>query len=227
MDSIGITKYFPNQNTKDYLRGVFGIKDNKPTTIPIRYLPKNITDRSKFEIVDEIRDLVQTDIYSEAFDYLASEAINNIAEHSKFRNAQMFAQKYPQDGFTDVCFMDDGIGIPKSLKNSNYIYENDAEYIFQALNGLSSDINKDRIRGSGLNSTLRVVSEVFDGELLIASREGLVHKSHRGIMLKKLKDVYIGGTLVSLRVMEKSGKHKVGKFSSYKEVKKTTNLYNK
>jgi hypothetical protein len=227
MEGIGIVQYDPNYNTKDYLRGVFGIKENKATTIPIKPLPKNIDDRTKFEIIDEIRNLSGTIIDIEAFDYLASEAINNISDHSEYRNAQMMAQKYPSLGFTDVCFMDDGIGIPKSLKNSDYFFESDERYIFEALNGLSSDINKDKLRGSGLNSSLRVVSEAFGGEMLIASGTGLIHKNKNGIRIEKLENVTIYGTLISLRIMEKSDRTSVVLYSSHKELEKTTSLYNK
>ncbi|MDR0912918.1 MAG: hypothetical protein LBM96_10000, partial [Methanobrevibacter sp.] len=58
MNEIGINHYYPNYNTRNYLRRVFRVTKNKSTTIPIKRLPSNLKDKDKFDIIEEIRSLL-------------------------------------------------------------------------------------------------------------------------------------------------------------------------
>lgn len=43
--------------------------------------------------------------------------------HSEFETAFIMAQHYPNMGFTDVCFYDDGISIPGRFEKSDVEFD--------------------------------------------------------------------------------------------------------
>ncbi|KZX15766.1 hypothetical protein MBCUT_12690 [Methanobrevibacter cuticularis] len=223
MNEYNIEKYDPNFNTRTYLRGVFRAIKNKNTTLPIKPLPQVLTDLDKFNILENIRSLLKKNYVEEqSFEYLAIEIMNNISEHSKYNNAYIFAQQYPNIDFTDICFLDDGITIPESLRRAGNYYDNDNDYIIAALNGKSSDINNFRMRGSGLNSSHRIISEGFGGEMLIVSGKGLCHITPEGVFLG-INDNYFKGTIVSLRINEKVLGNEIHNYTSHKEIQNIAN----
>ena len=73
---------------------------------------------------------------SQALKYIFYELTSNIYDHSKFDNGTVTAGIFP--GYYEFCFMDNGISIPVSLKNSGYFYNDDCDAIIKAINGLSS-----------------------------------------------------------------------------------------
>lgn len=106
-----------------------------------------------FELGNDVEVVANT---SDAFSLIVSELVDNIYEHSDFKTAYVFAQKYPKIGKLEICFVDDGITIPGSFQKIELIYEKQEHYkaIHDALNGLSS--KKIVGRGTGLTNVSRL-----------------------------------------------------------------------
>lgn len=101
--------------------------------------------------------------------------------------------------FYDVCIIDDGISIPGSLEETGIFFDEDAEAIFNAINGESSDKEDFGLHGRGLNTSASITSLGFGEEMLISSRNGTCTINGSGIKLWK-NVPYIQGTFISLRV---------------------------
>ena len=134
--------------------------------------------------------------------FIFHELIGNIYDHSKFNNAFVMGKEY--DNFHEIGFIDDGITIQKSLNDAGYTFESEAEYIVQAINGLSTKNVIGYIeRGSGLNNTINITVNGGDGEVLIASGKALVYIKKDKIYTQELKSG-LNGTLVSIKINLKS-----------------------
>jgi hypothetical protein len=135
-----------------------------------------------------------------AFKYTIGELVDNIYQHSQFKSAFVMAQRYPSKGFLEICFYDDGITIPGSLKKAGLIFnEEEDKAIAEAINGLSAKNNKER--GYGLWSNLNLVLNGLKGEFLVVSGNGAVFASKTGQKLFKLQEPHkLKGTLISIRV---------------------------
>jgi hypothetical protein len=132
--------------------------------------------------------------------FLISEMLNNIFDHSNFKNAYILAQDYTTLNTIDISIMDDGISIPGNFEKSSFEFENDCDAIFQAINGKSSDILKNGMRGTGLNSSINLVTNGNKGSFLVASREGLVFISGKNTIFKEVEKGFLNGTLISFRL---------------------------
>jgi hypothetical protein len=134
-----------------------------------------------------------------AFKYLVGELVTNIYEHSDFGHAFVMAQKYPAKGFVDISFFDDGITIPGSLTRAGLIFENDVEFIAEAVNGLSSKKLKER--GYGLTTNVRICTEGLGARILIVSGNGVLHFEEGEQKAYILRDEYkLSGTSITIRV---------------------------
>lgn len=131
--------------------------------------------------------------------FIFHELITNIYDHSKFRNAYVMGRTF--DNYCEISFIDDGISIPQSLKNSNFEFSDDCEYIIQAINGLSTKNELGYIeRGTGLNNTLNITINGASGSVLIVSNHALIYLTSKYLIKQELEDNYINGTLISLRL---------------------------
>lgn len=91
--------------------------------------------------------------------FIFHELTSNIYDHSKFTKGLVMGKNYEE--FKEIAFIDNGITIPTSLKNSNFSFENDCEAITEAINGLSTKNELGFIeRGTGLNNTINIVITV-------------------------------------------------------------------
>lgn len=166
--------------------------------IPFTELPKNELDANKTMsmLFGKLKD--GKDVGGQnAFKYMVSEMIDNIYQHSNFNNAYFMAQKYPKLGFMDVCFYDDGIGIPGSFRNAEVNFSSDKDAIYKAITGVST---KGKERGYGLSKNIEIIEKDFKGEMLIISNEGAVHLFKEKLFKYDLSKKYIlMGTLVSYR----------------------------
>lgn len=134
-----------------------------------------------------------------AFKYLVGELVTNIYEHSDFKNAFVMTQKYPTKGFVDISFFDDGITIPGSLTRAGMIFENDVEFIAEAVNGLSSKKLKER--GYGLTTNVRIYTEGLGARILIVSGKGVLYFDEGKQNAYILRDEYeLSGTGITIRV---------------------------
>ena len=81
-------------------------------------------------------------------------------------------------------------------------FKNDSEAIFEAINGKTTDKEKYNLHGRGLNSTARITTLGFDGEMLIASKSGFCIITKNGAKTYENKN-QINGTFIILRLSNK------------------------
>lgn len=133
-----------------------------------------------------------------AFNYLITELINNIYDHSKFNNASVMAQRYEKKEFIEISIYDDGISIPTCFEEHGFSFPHDSYAIADALNGIST---KGEGRGYGLGTTANLYVNGIGAELMIVSRNGALYKKPDNEILYKLKSSYnLNGTLITIRV---------------------------
>lgn len=196
--------YSSDEKIQEYIYSVLGKKEQCDNIIHIQRL-KNHNHKFNIErylddTTDKIFNMLQLDINLNGFYLILYELLLNIYNHSKFNNAYVLCQRYPNDGTADICIIDNGISIPGSFEESEIDFINDAEAIFNAINGTSSNKEKSGLKGRGLNTIVRFVSLGFKEEILIVSRNGLCSINQKGAILKKLDNDIIKGTFISLRL---------------------------
>ena len=193
-ENIGVSNYLATIKDKGEIK--------QKSYLPLVELPREET------LVDEtLKKLYNlTNLNKEyggesAFKYTIGELVDNVYQHSEFKNAFVMAQSYSSKGFIEICFCDDGITIPGSLKKAGMIFEEEEhdKAIVEAINGLSAKNNKER--GYGLWSNLNLVMNGLGGEFLIISGNGGVLVNKEGHKLFKLQEPNTySGTLISIRV---------------------------
>jgi hypothetical protein len=135
-----------------------------------------------------------------ALQYFIGELVDNIYQHSQFSTAYITAQKYPKLGFLEFCIVDNGISIPQSYEDNGILIESDKVALDYALKGIST--KKDKERGCGLRTSIRLLTFGMNGTCLIVSRRaGLGANKPDGVSTFDLnkEDIY-QGTLISINV---------------------------
>ena len=148
------------------------------------------------ELSDEIIDLLPENIDVQGISFLLYELLINIYKHSKFENACIEVDVYDE---IEIHISDDGIGIPGSFSAENMPYKNDCEAIFEAINGRTTDKEKFNLHGRGLNSSARITTIGFGGEMLICSGSGNCRITTEGAKLSPNENRN-NGTLIILRI---------------------------
>jgi anti-sigma regulatory factor (Ser/Thr protein kinase) len=165
----------PHASVTRYISILMGSGYGTSSYIPITYLPKD-----KSEVVDVVKQLQtwhNNGIHyggMDAFNFLIGELIDNIYQHSEFKNASVMAQRYESKSFAEISIFDDGISIPTCFEKHGLRSTSDAIAIRKAINGLST---KDETRGFGLNSSINLYVNGIGGSLLLISRNGAIYKS--------------------------------------------------
>lgn len=202
-----INVYDPHPFTEEYCARILGRGDITDTTIPFEKLPKKMSNENIGDFPDKLRNLL-TNAYvdPEPYEFLVYEMLSNIYDHSEFDNAFVLCQQYPnsKNKTTDICLIDDGISIPGNFEKENFKFDNDAEAIFKAINGCSTKIEEGKFRGTGLNTATQISTLGYDEEILIASRKGVCHVKDNGAQLYLMKNNYIYGTFVSIRINDRN-----------------------
>lgn len=135
--------------------------------------------------------------------FLAYELTGNIYDHSEFDKAYILG-KVNNNTF-DLIVMDDGISIIDSFKNANYSFKNDCDALIKAANGLSTKNELGYIeRGTGLNNTINIVANGFNGEILLISGNALLYITKTKIIAQKIPKDTQNGTIIYLRMNLKS-----------------------
>jgi len=135
-----------------------------------------------------------------ALQYFVGELVDNIYQHSQFSTAYITAQKYPNLGFVEFCIVDNGISIPQSYEDNGILIESDKVALDYALKGIST--KKDKERGCGLRTSIKLLTSGMNGTCLIVSRRaGLGANKLEGAFTFNLtdEDIYYG-TLISISV---------------------------
>ncbi|KZX17293.1 ATP-binding protein [Methanobrevibacter filiformis] len=198
-DENEISKYIVHNNVENYTKKVLGIIDHSHNTIP--YITFSNDKKEIDEITSGFYSLLDSAYGGvNTLNFMIYEIINNMFDHSDFSIGRALAQLFPKNNYTDISFMDNGVSIPGRFEKCGFEFENDCDAIFQAINGKSSDLEKENRRGTGLNSTINLVTNGNKGSILIASRNGLCYIDENTKKYKQLNNNYIYGTLVSLRI---------------------------
>lgn len=134
-----------------------------------------------------------------ALQYFIGELVDNIYQHSQFSTAFITAQKYPKLGFLEFCIVDNGISIPQSYEDNRIPIENDRVAMDYALRGIST--KKDKERGSGLRTSIKLLTSGMSGTCLIISRGGGLGANRSEVSTFGLdgENIY-RGTLISINV---------------------------
>lgn len=152
------------------------------------------------ELSDEIIDSLPVDIDIQSISFLLYELLINIYKHSKFENA--YVQITTSNNEIHIHIIDDGIGIPGSFKEGNIAYKNDCEAIYESINGRTTDKEKYNLHGRGLNTSARITTIGFRGEMLISSGSGVCDITSDGAELY-YNETGINGTFIILKINNK------------------------
>ncbi len=148
------------------------------------------------EDVDRIASiLISNKNWSYATIAIALRALKRLDEHAEHNNAYIITQYYRSMGLVEIAVIDDGIGIPNSLRNKFDDTITDSDLIIKAIEGYSSKSQPGR--AFGLGSSLHMV-EMLNGEVLIASLNGMVYLNNKEMLLSDR--LYIKGTLIGIRI---------------------------
>lgn len=162
---------------------------------------KSLKDKS--EILENLINICLSKIGSpkgavSALNIAVDEIISNIEDHSDAQFGWINAQYYPSKKYLDICILDRGITIADRYKKSGKIVGNDLEALKNALEGKSS--KPEKIRGSGLPTFTKLITQGFDGEIVIISGNAIVYASKKSQPIVKNLSVKWSGVIVAFRV---------------------------
>lgn len=165
--------------------------------LPVVQLPKDMDQFNPIFI--KLCEMAEDVGGKNAFRYFLSELTDNIYQHSFFDNALVMAQKYVKKGQLHLSIIDDGIGIPESLRKGGLVFDSDLNSIIEAVQGASS--KKDASRGKGLGTSLKMLTKGYNGSVCLISGNGGIHMSaHETKRLTLSDDFKYGGTLIAIKV---------------------------
>lgn len=189
-----------NSKVSNYLLNLgfpMGRKGFGGTYIPIYHFSEN-TNKATSDIFKIINETFPNTAKGNAIKYLISELADNIDQHSRFSHASIMAQYFEKKQYIDIGVMDNGISIPRNFENNKIAFDNDADALNKAIQGVST--KKDEGRGTGLYSSQKIVKEGLKGEFYIISRNGLLVDSYNySRKLYKLQNYSLNGTLCYIR----------------------------
>lgn len=136
----------------------------------------------------------------DAFKYIIGELGGNIVEHSESQNAYIMGYAYSKKKFTEVCLFDDGISIPGAFEKHGVTYEDDSKAIALAIKGKST--SEEGGRGFGLGTSLAMLVEGLNGEVLLISRRGGFYADSDGVENYELESPLVShmGTIITMRI---------------------------
>ena len=176
------------------------------------------------EFTDKLSELLPYNVDLQSIEFLLYEIFINIYKHSKFKNAYIELDICENEENINICIIDDGIGIPGSFREVSINFENDCNAIYGAINGETSDKEKFHLHGRGLNSTVRITTLGFGGEILIASGNGICIIKKEGAKTF-LNDNRINGTFIILKIPNKKIDD-IYKYLRYCKINKITEVNN-
>jgi anti-sigma regulatory factor (Ser/Thr protein kinase) len=138
-----------------------------------------------------------------ALNYLLSESVNNITEHSGCDRGYIFAQYYPSKKYIDICIADNGISILGSYKKNNtFSIENDVSALQNACKGVSTKNLPDaENRGYGIITSKKMLADGLGGKYFLFSGRAFNFRSKDSDDFVQLPEtVRWDGTIVALRI---------------------------
>ncbi len=142
----------------------------------------------------------------------------DLEEHSEAKNVYLFAQYWSKSNTCEVCILDDGQGVFKSLKKAGRSVKNSEDALRKILGtGLSAKTDfGDSKRATGIKNTrAALTNKEINGEFLIMSGDSIfLDSANHGEKFVKLTKYYWNGTIVVLRLIRP-----VSQFNLYNYVK--------
>lgn len=207
IENKNISTIITNRFTSDFVKRILN-REKTGTTLPYERLPY---DTDKYEI-NNVATRMASSIKNEYGGlqtrfHIFNELIGNIYNHTPLdknlaSQAHTLVQEYPNVQKLDICIMDDGISISGGFDLTNIGYDDECHAIEKAISGTSSIQDKDRSRGLGLRTTIKLVVEGNGGSILIVSGKGCLYIENEDNYKYKFldNDSMFKGTLVSVRL---------------------------
>ena len=177
-------------------------KENPRITNENKYHVKklNVNEDNSFEVTNElINELNIPKQNQNTMKFIFYELTGNIYDHSKFSEGCISGRL--MNAQYDFRVADNGISIKNSFKNAGYEIENDSDALIKAVNGLSTKNDLGYIeRGTGLNNTVNIVVNGFDGEFLLISGDVILYINSEKVISQKNPKKLSTGTIVNLRL---------------------------
>ena len=202
-----IEEFIVNSQIDDYVKRILN-REETSTTVPYQILPISEKERQDEQLSYKIANKIDSS-YGGRYTlfHLFSELTNNIYNHTPFEEelasqGYTYAQEYPTQRKLDICIVDDGLGFSGRFKKSGIDFDDDCHAIELAISNNSTVSDDHFKRGNGLWSTIKLVVEGNQGEVLIVSGTGCLHITRKDKYKYRLldnKDIF-KGTLIALRL---------------------------
>lgn len=137
--------------------------------------------------------------------YLISEILDNVIEHSFSHGGGIVCQDYARKGYMDICIFDNGVTIPGSYRRAKLLDDRstDAQALQTTINRRLSTKNTAGSvnRGFGISSSRQMLVHGLQGEFLIFSGRALYVSTPREEKVFPLPNhLGLHGTIVGLRI---------------------------
>lgn len=137
--------------------------------------------------------------------YLISEILDNVIEHSFSHGGGIVCQDYARKGYMDICIFDNGVTIPGSYRRAKLLDDRstDAQALQTTINRRLSTKNTAGSvnRGFGISSSRQMLVHGLQGEFLIFSGSALYVSTPREEKVFPLPNhLGLHGTIVGLRI---------------------------
>lgn len=137
--------------------------------------------------------------------YLISEILDNVIEHSFSHGGGIICQDYARKGYMDICIFDNGVTIPGSYRRAKLLDDRstDAQALQTTINRRLSTKNTAGSvnRGFGISSSRQMLVHGLQGEFLIFSGSALYVSTPREEKVFPLPNhLGLHGTIVGLRI---------------------------
>ena len=137
--------------------------------------------------------------------YLLSEILDNVIEHSFSKGGGIVCQDYARKGYMDICIFDNGVTIPGSYRRAKLLDDSstDAQALQITINRQLSTKNSAGSvnRGFGISSSRQMLVSGLQGEFVILSGSALYVSTPREEKVFPLPDhLGLHGTVVGLRI---------------------------
>ncbi len=159
-----------------------------------------VNEDNSFEVTNELIDELNIPKQNQnTVKFIFYELTGNIYDHSEFNDGCISGRLI--DGKYDFIIADNGISIRNSFKNVGYSFEDDCDALIKAINGLSTKNDFGYIeRGTGLNNTINIIANGFNGEFLLISGNALLYITSEKIISQKIPKKFSNGTTIHFRV---------------------------
>jgi len=212
--STGSTFTFGNSPVRSYLENISFPKGADSVSafqhqtqkgknfVPISVLKKDAREQRErletlfLEMIYKI--LGNTKGTENAIYYPVAEFVSNIFDHSKKDEGFVFGQLYQNKNFLDMCIVDSGRGLANAYKEENQETLSDVDAIRRALEGYST--KRDKERGYGIRTSIRVVCEALKGEFVLLSGNAAFLSFDGKKRIVNLPDFYWQGVIISYRI---------------------------